>query len=184
MKKSIISILVVSIITLTLFLTGCNMNSKDKLREQKLSQDKGDMIEFNLYYNSSNSENDSSVTEEKRSINKDEVLGRIILEELIKGPSTNGKLQNSLPKDTKLLSFTIKDNIGYISLDFGEEPLKMTTVKEISAIKSIIMSLKQLSSVEKIKISVPKTNQNTFGGNIDITKPVTAEDLNKLQTNK
>lgn len=184
MKREKKYIFAATLITLTIAFSGCNRNAKDKLRGDKLSEDKGNMIEFNLYYNSSNNENDSSVKEETRSINKDEVLGRVILDELIKGPSANGTLQSSLPKDSKLLSFTIKDNIGYVSFDFGADELKMAEAKEVAAVKAILMSLGQLSSIEKVKISIPKTNQSTFAGKIDITKPIKLDSIPGLQKNK
>ncbi|MHC1685032.1 MAG: GerMN domain-containing protein [Clostridiaceae bacterium] len=179
MKKRTSYFLMASLVTLTVSLTSCNLNSMDKLREEKLSEDKGDMIEFNLYYNASNEETNSAVKEEKRSINKDEVIGRIIIEELIKGPSANGNLQGPLPKDTRLLSFTIKDNIGYVSLDLGAEDVKMTPSKEVAALKCMLISLSQITSINQVKISIPKTNQETFAGNIDITKPININDFLK-----
>lgn len=179
MKKRTIYFLMASLVTLTISMNGCSLNTKDKLRGEKLSEDKGDMIEFNLYYNASSDDNNSAVSEEKRSINKDEVIGRIIIEELIKGPSANGNLINPLPKDAKLLSFTIKDNIGYVSLDLGTEEIKMTPAKEIAALKAILMALSQISSINQVKISIPKTNQQTFAGIIDITKPINISDFLK-----
>lgn len=179
MKRRTSYFLMASLVILTVSLTSCNLNSKDKLREEKLTEDKGDMIEFNLYYNVSNDENSSAVKVEKRAINKDEVIGRIIIEELIKGPSANGSLQSPLPKDTKLLSFTIKDNIGYVSLDLGTEEIKITPAKEIAAVKSMLISLSQITSINQVKISIPKTNQETFAGNIDITKPININDFLK-----
>ncbi len=79
-------------------------------------------------------------------------LERLIVEELIKGPGTEGRFP-TLPGDTKLLNVSLNENICYINFDstFLNNTLE---VKEYIPIYSIVNSLSEISTVSKVQITI------------------------------
>ena len=79
-------------------------------------------------------------------------LERLIVEELIKGPGTEGGFP-TLPGDTKLLNVSLNENICYINFDstFLNNTLE---VKEYIPIYSIVNSLSEISTVSKVQITI------------------------------
>ncbi len=79
-------------------------------------------------------------------------LERLIVEELIKGPGTEGHFP-TLPGDTKLLNVSLNENICYINFDstFLNNTLE---VKEYIPIYSIVNSLSEISTVSKVQITI------------------------------
>lgn len=79
-------------------------------------------------------------------------MEKLIVEELIKGPSTDGVYPTINP-ETKIVSVTIKDGVCYVNLDdkFLTQPY---TVSAESTIFSITNSLVELSNVNKVQISI------------------------------
>lgn len=182
MKKKFGLFMCSMIVFSTLNLTACekkdksSLNNKEKEKQIALSKEKENVLDLNVYFDSSNDVNTSDISKEERVIRKDEMLGETILNELIKGPSVKSKLKPLLPKDTRLLSLSIKDNIAYINLS-KEANIDMTMAKEESCLKSIILSLNQVSSIQKIKISIENNDSNIWGGHFDLSKPIGKDDL-------
>ncbi len=79
-------------------------------------------------------------------------LERLIVEELIKGPGTEGCFP-TLPGDTKLLNVSLNENICYINFDstFLNNTLE---VKEYIPIYSIVNSLSEISTVSRVQITI------------------------------
>ncbi len=79
-------------------------------------------------------------------------LERLIVDELIKGPGTEGRFP-TLPGDTKLLNVSLNENICYINFDstFLNNTLE---VKEYIPIYSIVNSLSEISTVSKVQITI------------------------------
>jgi len=79
-------------------------------------------------------------------------LEKLIVEELIKGPQTEGHYP-TLPGDTKLINVSLSENICYINFDsaFLNNTLE---VKEYIPIYSIVNSLSEISTVSKVQIMV------------------------------
>lgn len=79
-------------------------------------------------------------------------MEKLIVEELIMGPSTDGVYPTINP-ETKIVSVTVKDGICYVNLDdkFLTQPY---TVSAEATIFSITNSLVELSNVNKVQISI------------------------------
>lgn len=79
-------------------------------------------------------------------------LEKLIVEELIKGPSVEGNYP-TIPKETQLLNVSVNENVCYINFDavFLNSNL---SVKESIPIYSIVNSLSELTSVNKVQIMI------------------------------
>ncbi|KAJ50860.1 spore germination protein GerM [Clostridium tetanomorphum] len=185
MKKWVI-ISICCLLTLSLILSGCekkdklSIQNKEKIEKITLPNSKDDVIDLELYFDSSKDNKQSEIAKEERLIKKDEFIGELIIHELIKGPTVNSKLRPILPKNTRLLSFSIKDKIAYVNLS-KEASTKMSSNKEEASLKGLIWSLTSLSSIEKVKILVENKNIDTLGGNFDISKPLGKTDLDNAK---
>lgn len=181
MKKAL-SFFFIGIMTLVLLsFFGCekkdnaSINNKEKVENIVLPNEKDNAIQINLYFDSSDDKS-VSVSKEERLINKEEFLGEIIVQELLKGPSNVSNLKPILPKGTKLLSFSIKDNIAYVNLN-DEARVTMSPQKEEATLRSLINSLTELPSIKKVKIMLNNKDTDFLGGNYDVSKPIGKEDL-------
>lgn len=166
--------------------TGCGhkdktaINNNNKVKNMKTEKEKDQMINLKLYFDASKDDSNVKVGEEERSIMKEEVLGDIIMQELINGPSVkSSNLKPILPKDTRLISFSIKDGVAYVNLSKNAK-IKMSPNKEKVCLNSIVESLTQLKSVSKVKIFIENKDTKTLGGNFDILKPIGKDSLKKL----
>lgn len=170
MKKT----LSIFICSMTIFsmvsLTGCKnkdtISSGDKEKQIALSKEKENALDLNIYFGSSN--NSTDLSKEQRVIKKDELLGETIINEIIKGPGVKSNLNPVLPKDTKLLSFSIKDNTAYVNFS-KEANISMNAYKEETCLKSIIFSLTELPSIQKVKIFIDNKDTNIWGNNFNLT---------------
>lgn len=181
-KKALISSIGIVFICSNLIFSSCsvkssnNQNLNNKVENVKLYKEKGQALDLNLYFDASKSENKAEIGEEERLIKKEELIGELIINELIKGPGIESKLKPILPKTTKLLGFSINNDIAFIN--FSEDAkVPMTPVKEEAILKSLVMSLEQLSSVNKIKIQINNKDTDVLGGNYDISKPFGKDDI-------
>ncbi|AJA49962.1 spore germination protein [Clostridium pasteurianum DSM 525 = ATCC 6013] len=180
-KKVLASSMGIIFICSNLIFSACsfrdnNQNLNNKVENVKLYKEKGQALDLNLYFDASKNENKAEVGMEERLIKKEEFIGELIINELIKGPGIESKLKPILPKTTKLLSFSINNDIAFIN--FSEDAkVPMTPVKEEAILKSLTMSLEQLSSVKKIKIQINNKDTDVLGGNYDISKPFGKDDI-------
>lgn len=169
-------------ILLLLPFSGCiskdktSLSSKDKLKEITFPKEKNQIIDLNIFYDSSKDDNEATIAIEERVIKKEDLLGQIIMNELIKGPSRNSKLKSILPINTKLLSFSIKDSIAYVDLS-TDAKIAMSSVKEEACLKSIVNSLVQLPSITKVQILINHESVDTLGGYYNIMKPFGKDDI-------
>lgn len=99
-------------------------------------------------------ETGEKLVREERSVvhNVNTSLEKLIIEELIKGPEQEGNYR-TLTGDTKLLNVSVNENICYVNFDsaFLNNAIE---VKEYIPIYSIVNSLSELTSVNKVQISV------------------------------
>ncbi|MCH5138987.1 GerMN domain-containing protein, partial [Clostridiaceae bacterium UIB06] len=182
MKKTL-GLLICSVAILSaLSLTTCekkdklSLNNKEKEKQIALSKEKENLSDLNIYFDSSKDANTVEVSKEERVIKNDEIFGETILNELIKGPSVKSKLKPVLPKETKVLSLSIKNSIAYVNLS-KEANIDMTTTKEETCLRSIILSLTQISSIEKVKITIENKDTDIWGGHFDLSKPIGKDDI-------
>jgi germination protein M len=167
-----------AIIISTLGFAGCekkdklSINNNEKLKNMTLPNEKDQSINLDLYFDSSPSKDKAEVAKEERLINKEELVGEIIMQELLKGPAnvSGSGLKPILPKEVRLLSFSIKDGIAYVSLS-SEARSTMSPAKEEALLRSTLNSLTQLPSILKIKLMVDNKDVQSIGGNYDTSKP-------------
>ncbi|KYH28711.1 MULTISPECIES: GerMN domain-containing protein [Clostridium] len=179
-------LIVVSTVFLSFTLLGCVNKNKElvkdnkKLKTLKLPNSDETCINLDVYFDGSKSENEVKVLKEERIIEKEELIGETIMQELIKGPSVKSQLKPVFHKDTKLISFSIKDGIAYVNLS-KEAKFNMSAAKEEACLRSIVLSLTQLSSINKVKILVDNKSVDSLGGNYDISKAFSHEDISKIK---
>ncbi len=116
------------------------------------------------------------VEEEAREINKLEYKLMMVMQELIKGPSPSSGLSPILPKNTQVLSISIKDNIAIIDLS-KECKIQMEEKKEEACLKSIITSILKIEEIKKVKINIESNPNCTLGGYFDLSNPLDIENI-------
>jgi len=191
LKKSIKLAFCSSLIISSVLFISCekkdsiSINNKDKIKNITLHNEKNNLVDLNLYFDSTNSTNDAEITKEERIIKKDELIGEFIIGELIKGPSVNNSLKPIFPKETRLLSFSIKNNIAYVNLS-SEAYYSMTADKEESYLKSIVWSLTEIPSIKKVKLFIENKDISSISKNFKISEPIGRDDIIKInkQNNK
>ena len=186
MKKTIKILLCSMLVASTVAFYGCEEKdeksaiNKEKLENLKLPMEKNGFIQLGIYFDGTKDGSTVRVIKDERIINKEELIGETIMQELIKGPTVKSELKPILSRETRLLSFSIKDNIAYVNLS-KEAKINMSEEKEKSCLQSIAASLTQLSSVKKIKMTIENKDIDTIGGNFDISKPFSKEGLTLLK---
>lgn len=175
--KKVLKILLCSMLILsTVAFFGCekkdtkSITNKEKLENLKLPLEKDGFIQLGLYFDGTKDGTSVQIVKDERLINKEELIGETIMQELIKGPTIKSELKPILPKKTRVLSFSIKDSIAYVNLS-KEAKIDMSETKEKSCLQSIAASLTQLSSIDRVKITMENKDIDTLGGNFDISKP-------------
>lgn len=182
MKKGVSLFTCSLLIASLLGITGCekkdktSLNNNEKEKKIVLSKEKENTLDLNIYFDSSNDNKNPEIAKEERVMKRYEILGETIIGEIIKGPSVNSKLKPILPKDTRVLSFSIKDNIAFINFS-KEANISMTSSKEETCLKSIIWSLSQIPSVEKVKILIENKDIGIWGSHFDLSKPIGKDDI-------
>jgi spore germination protein GerM len=185
MKQIYAVILSSTVIISSFLLGGCekkdqiSINNNEKIKNYAVSNEKDNNINLKLYFDSSSSNQKPEIAVEERLIHQDEMLGEIIMQELIKGPSIESKLKPIFPNETKLLSFSIKDEIAYINLS-SQANISMSLAKEEACLKSMVNSLTQITTIKKIKIMIENKDVELFGGNYDVSKPFGLEDIQNI----
>lgn len=181
--KKVLNLLLCSMVVVSLStFTGCdkksavNLSNESKIKKITLPNEKDNFIDLTLYFDSSKDDKDMQISKDPRTIPKEELLGEVIMQELIKGPSVKGELKPILPKGTRLLNFSIKDGIAFVNLS-RDAINAMTPNREEACLKSIIFSLTQLSSVQKVKIQIDNKDVEYLGGNFIISNPIGKDDL-------
>lgn len=181
MKKLRVVSIICLVISSIVLIIGCGKDkstkmSNEKIRSIQTDKEKENSMQIELYFDSSNGGGKKTLYKEERILSKEEVMGEIIIQELIKGPGVKSDLKPVLPKETRLLSFSIKNNIAIIN--FSKEVVtNMEPAKEETSLKAIAGSLTQLPSVEKVKIQVENKNVDTLGGNYDISEPFSKSEV-------
>jgi germination protein M len=109
---------------------------------------------------------------ELRNILRNESPAQGTINQLIKGP-TKDSLTATLPSGTILRSMKIKD--GLCTIDFSSELTANYSgglEKELLTVYSIVNTLTQFSSVNKVQILVDGGIVKTLGGHVDISQPL------------
>ncbi|MDU1414599.1 MAG: GerMN domain-containing protein [Clostridium sp.] len=154
--------------------------SKEKLENVKEATNEAS-TDIAVYFGSK--EDNAEIVKEERLVSNEELVGEIIMQELIKGPTVGSESKAVLPKETRLLNFSINEGVAYINLS-NEAVFEMTQVQEERLLKSITSSMSQLVSVEKVMITVNNEGIETLGGNFNISKPFNANDISSIKIQK
>ena len=94
-------------------------------------------------------------------------LEKLIVEELIKGPSVEGLFPTINPS-TKVASVTVRDGVCYVNLDETFLNQLYNVTPEVT-IYSITNSLVELSNVNRVQISVNGDNSGTYREKYSLT---------------
>ncbi|PKM90285.1 MAG: hypothetical protein CVU87_02550 [Firmicutes bacterium HGW-Firmicutes-12] len=108
---------------------------------------------------------------EERMIPKVEGIARSAMEELIKGPTQAG-LESTLPASAKLLDINVKSD-GLAIVDFSGDlitGLPASEAAEKLAVYSIVNTLTQFASVEKVELRVDGQRVSTLIGYVEINQ--------------
>lgn len=154
--------------------------SKDKL-ENSIEGSSEDYTDIVLYFGA-NGQN-GEVVKEERLISNEELLGELIIQELIKGPAVVSGGKAVLPKETRLLNFSINEGVAYVNLS-GEAAYEMEPVQEELILKTIATSLSQIVTVDKVMLTVNNQAITTLGGNYDVSKPFSKDEIPNLLIKK
>lgn len=154
--------------------------SKDKL-ENSIEGSSEDYTNIMLYFGANGEK--SEVVREERLISNEELLGEFIIQELIKGPSVVGGGKAVLPKEARLLNFSIDEGVAYVNLS-GEVAHEMEPAQEELVLKAIATSLSQIVTVDKVMLTVNNQAITTLGGNYDVSKPFSKDEISSLLIKK
>jgi germination protein M len=123
--------------------------------------------ELTLYYADESGE---MLIPEKREVvhNISVSVEQVVLEELIRGPETE-ELRPTLEGGTKLLNVSVNENVCY--LNFSSEFLNNSLeVRDYIPIYSIVNSLSELSSVNRVQITVNGSSGQMFRDSISLNQ--------------
>jgi len=110
---------------------------------------------------------------------QDKVLEKV-LEKLIEASSKNGE-NFPIPKGTKLLGVSVKNNIAYVN--FSQELKKNHpggSMGEMLTVYSIVDTLTEFPEVHKVQILIDSAVVETLVGHMDLTVPL-ERDLSLVQ---
>lgn len=98
-------------------------------------------------------------------------LEKIIIEELLKGPKIENHF-DTIPKGTKLLSIKVDDKTAYVNLskEFKENHPGGST-GEIMTVYSVVNSLTELDSIDKIVFLIEGQKEKTLAGHLILNEP-------------
>lgn len=125
----------------------------------------GEVTNIVLYFADSN----GKLAPEQRQIPKVPGLARKTIEELCKGPN-NTDLFATIPAGTRLLDVNIRD--GLCTVDFSRELVANHTggsSGELLTVYSIVNTLTQFSTVERVNIIVEGQKLETLAGHLDLS---------------
>lgn len=121
--------------------------------------------ELTLYFTDSTG---TMLYAEKREVvhNINTSVERVVLDGLIRGPEREG-LSPTLDKNTKLLSVSVNENVCYLNFD-GSFLNNQLEVKDYIPIYSIVNSLSELSTVNRVQISINGSQTESFRESIPL----------------
>lgn len=94
-------------------------------------------------------------------------LEKLIMEQLLEGPTISGA-KSAIPEGTKLVTVSVVDGVCYVSLDevFKNQNYK---INEAIVIYSIVNSLSELPTINKVQISVNGDTSGVYRDNFALS---------------
>lgn len=185
MKKVVL--LLVIVLCSSIFLSGCFITDKIAALKQGFNQEEnvsesltetptvvietsqtavsGETRTIALYFKDAN----QKLVLEERVIPKAEGIARVTMQELIKGPAQAG-LEATLPVSTQLLDINIRPD-GLAIVDFSGElvtELPASETAEKLAVYSIVNTLTQFPTVDRVELRVDGQRVSTLLGYVDV----------------
>lgn len=141
------------------------MSSEDFIDDSNASFGNVEWRRVNLYF--SNKLGDKLVKKtETVAYSKSTSLEKIVVEQLIKGPS-DSSMNMTLPSDLKLLSISVSDKICYVNLS-SVFLTEMVNVTSELPIYSIVNSLCSLGNIDGVRIMVNGDSTKNFRESISL----------------
>jgi len=170
-------------LTLVILSTGCSskpgVSKKEQMQIKNIflpTENPEGTVEFELYF--LGGEENNKITAEERAVKRDELLANVLLNELIKGPAIKSTLKPLLPQSTKVLSFSLRDNVGYVNFEGKSiKSLKVDETQEKAIVEGIVKTLCQLPEINSVQIIIDNEKRETFAGNVDISKALSPGDF-------
>ena len=128
--------------------------------------------ELKLYF--ANEQGNAMITENiSVRYNSNTSIEKLIVEQLLKGPSKEG-LYPVIPPETKVLGVSVKDNVCYVNLDEGFLNNTYTIDPKIT-IYAIVNSIVDGGASSQVQILVNGESDITYMGTVDLSKPLSRD---------
>lgn len=150
------------------------MDRTNVVIEPEISAETTEYAILTLYF--ANSDGTDLITEERVvEVNANQTREKTVLEQLIAGPKENDA-KRTVPMETKIRDITTtNDGICYVNLseDFAEKHNGGEMAERLT-IYSIVNSLCELDSIEKVQFLIEGKKVDKFKGHLDIKTPFAA----------
>ncbi|PKM76546.1 MAG: hypothetical protein CVU90_12040 [Firmicutes bacterium HGW-Firmicutes-15] len=184
MKKRALALLfILFILVASLLFSGCSKSPVGQApvdQNKTLLGDESNLITTNLTLYFSDNQAMYLMPESRQiKIRKDastESMAEAIVNELIAGP-TDKKLIATIPKETKLLSVKITDQVA--NVDFSEEIRSKHpggSTGELMTLNSLVDSLTELNGIKKVQILINGAKVDTLVGHADLSQPLNRDE--------
>ena len=148
------------------------------MRAEDFVQNTGSLLysyqvgELKLYF--ANEQGNALITENiSVRYNSNTSIEKLIVEQLLKGPSREG-LYPVIPPETKVLGVSVKDNVCYVNLDEGFLNNTYTIDPKIT-IYAIVNSIVDGGASSQVQILVNGESDITYMGTVDLSKPLSRD---------
>ena len=148
------------------------------MRAEDFVQNTGSLLysyqvgELKLYF--ANEQGNALITENiSVRYNSNTSIEKLIVEQLLKGPSKEG-LYPVIPPETKVLVVSVKDNVCYVNLDEGFLNNTYTIDPKIT-IYAIVNSIVDGGASSQVQILVNGESDITYMGTVDLSKPLSRD---------
>lgn len=148
------------------------------MRAEDFVQNTGSLLysyqvgELKLYF--ANEQGNAMITENiSVRYNSNTSIEKLIVEQLLKGPSKEG-MYPVIPPETKVLGVSVKDNVCYVNLDEGFLNNTYTIDPKIT-IYAIVNSIVDGGASSQVQILVNGESDITYMGTVDLSKPLSRD---------
>ena len=105
-------------------------------------------------------------------VNPNQPIEKYVIEQLIKGPAGD-ELKNVIPPDTKIRDISTADGICYVDLSADFIMKQLGNAGDcIAAVYSIVNSLGEVESVDKVQFLIEGEKTDIYKNTIDLSKPI------------
>ncbi|MCF6408694.1 GerMN domain-containing protein [Pseudalkalibacillus salsuginis] len=126
-----------------------------------------------VYFIGQNGDDEFYYVPVTRKVNSNENLVKATVDELLNGPSIQSGLLTDMRNEAELVSAPVEEG-GVVTLDFNEAILgeqKNTAISD-AVLNSLVLSLTELTGIEKVQIKVNGTNEVVSQDGKLLTEPV------------